>query len=110
MTLEKYRVAFEALTQIAAGSTNPQGVASDAIQVCLDMGDTPADLNYLGRRFRYVGGFNGPEECALWDGKKMWIIYKNPLRARRDVSDSYSISLVESMVARGDWEEITSAP
>jgi hypothetical protein len=45
---EKYRIAFEALTQIAGGSTNPQGVARDAVDACINLGQTSPRCAYCG--------------------------------------------------------------
>lgn len=71
----------------------------------------PEDTTMIApRRFRKAGGFYGEEECLLWDGFYTWLLFKNPLRARKDVSDSYSLSAMENMVARGVWEEMTGQP
>lgn len=96
--------------QSATGSIYGIEHAHKAIARVAVLIDAPKPLDYLGRRFRMTGGFPGTEECLLWDGRKMWCIFKDPMRAREDVSQCYTLAFVEGQVAGGVWEEITSAP
>lgn len=59
------------------------------------------------RRFRHIGGFGDRTNYLEWDGKRMWIVYRNYRRRANHVTKHYPLSYCLRKVDENEWIELS---